>query len=346
MRRLPVFFVLDCSESMVGDNLKKMEEGLQSIVRTLRSDPYALETVHISIIVFAGVAKTLTPLVELVTFYPPRLPLGGGTSLGAALDVLMNQIDNSVVKTTHEAKGDWKPLVYLFTDGRPTDKPDSAVKRWVSQYARQAMLVAIGLGKNADFTVLKQLTENVIVFEDSKEGDFKKFINWISASVVSQSKSLGDSGKNDDLPILDETVMKIVKEPPRLPDEPSVTFVGRCHKTIKPYLIKFDRESEFVSTGFLKLDISKYHLTGCYPLDEDYFTWTDPKVSDLQVNTSSLVGNPGCPHCGNLTAFAVCGCGKLMCLNGPGTVTCPWCKKSVSFGSGSSDGFNVGRGRG
>ena len=33
MRRLPVFFVVDCSESMVGDNLKKMEDGLQAIVR-------------------------------------------------------------------------------------------------------------------------------------------------------------------------------------------------------------------------------------------------------------------------------------------------------------------------
>ncbi|ECR4294479.1 hypothetical protein F1D15_23690, partial [Salmonella enterica subsp. enterica serovar Kentucky] len=29
MRRLPVFFVLDCSESMIGENLKKMTDGLQ-----------------------------------------------------------------------------------------------------------------------------------------------------------------------------------------------------------------------------------------------------------------------------------------------------------------------------
>lgn len=30
MRRLPVFFVLDCSESMIGENLKKMTALLQS----------------------------------------------------------------------------------------------------------------------------------------------------------------------------------------------------------------------------------------------------------------------------------------------------------------------------
>ncbi|EHH6251096.1 hypothetical protein J8P50_004268 [Salmonella enterica] len=36
MRRLPVFFVLDCSESMIGENLKKMTDGLQMIVGDLR----------------------------------------------------------------------------------------------------------------------------------------------------------------------------------------------------------------------------------------------------------------------------------------------------------------------
>ena len=57
MRRLPVFFVLDCSESMAGDKIAKMESGLQSIVRNLRTDPHALETVHVSVLAFAGVAK-------------------------------------------------------------------------------------------------------------------------------------------------------------------------------------------------------------------------------------------------------------------------------------------------
>ncbi len=44
MRRLPVFFVLDCSESMIGENLKKMTDGLQMIIGDLRKDPHALET--------------------------------------------------------------------------------------------------------------------------------------------------------------------------------------------------------------------------------------------------------------------------------------------------------------
>ena len=348
MRRLPVFFVLDCSESMVGENLKNMEDGLQSVIRTLRTDPHALESVYVSIIAFAGIAKTIAPLVEVVSFYSPKLPLGGGTSLGAALDTLMAEIDKSVVRTTSDMKGDWKPIVYLFTDGRPTDNPTPALDRWNAKYASKANLIAVSLGKDADFSILKKLTENVIVFEDTNDGDFKKFVTWISASVVAQSKSVGENRENQGLPDFDESVMQLVKEPIALADEACVTLVGRCHKTRKPYIIKYDREVKPVTTRDFKLNVSSYHLAGCYPLEEEYFAWSDNKAANLKVNTSALMGSPGCPHCGNLTAFAVCGCGKLLCVNGPGAVTCPWCETSVSFGPDSCDdgGFDVARGRG
>ena len=90
MRRLPIFLVIDVSESMVGQPLRQMQEGISRMIATLRRDPYALETVYLSVIAFAGVAKTLAPLVELVAFYPPRLPVGSGTSLGAALNHVMD----------------------------------------------------------------------------------------------------------------------------------------------------------------------------------------------------------------------------------------------------------------
>ncbi|MDR2164687.1 MAG: VWA domain-containing protein [Zoogloeaceae bacterium] len=346
MRRLPVFFVLDCSESMVGANLQKMEECLQVVTRALRTDPYALETVYVSVIAFAGTTRTIAPLVEVVSFYPPKLPLGSGTSLGTALDALMTEIDRNVVKTTPDAKGDWKPIVYLITDGHPTDDPGPAIERWNAKYARKTTLVAIGLGKNADFTVLKRLTENVIVYEESKEGDFQKFVKWISASVVAQSKSVGEGVDSDTLPTLDESVMRIVKEPPPVADESCVTLVGRCQKTRRPYLIKYEREVQAVATRDFRVDVTQYHLAGCHPLEEDYFAWSDMRATEFKVNTASLVGSPGCPHCGNITAFAVCSCGKLLCVNGPGEVTCPWCKQQVSFGTEASDAFDVGRSRG
>lgn len=349
MRRLPIFFLLDCSESMVGDKLKKMEDGLQAIVGILRTDPHALDTVYISVIAFAGVAKTIAPLVEVASFYPPKLPLGGGTNLGEALNALMSEIDKSVIKTTPDQKGDWKPIVYLFTDGCPTNDPSDAIDRWNSKYSKKATLIAVGLGKDADFSVLKRLTENVMVFEDTHEGDFKKFVNWVTASVVAHSKSVGEGLDENALRLTDNLVVKVVKELPVVADESCVTLVGRCQKTRKPYIIKYDRELQDVATRDFKIQVSRYHLSGCYPIDEEYFSWSAQDNADLKINTTGLVGSPGCPHCGNATAFAVCECGKLMCLNEPGKAICPWCEKNITFSPGSSaeeGGFEVGRGRG
>ena len=123
MRRLPVYFLVDVSESMVGAPIQQVQDGMRMIVQELRTDPYALETAYISVIAFAGKAKCVSPLTELYKFYPPTFPIGGGTSLGNALEFLMDDMDKTLVRTTTEQKGDWKPIVFLFTDGNPTDNP-------------------------------------------------------------------------------------------------------------------------------------------------------------------------------------------------------------------------------
>jgi uncharacterized protein YegL len=324
-----------------------MEEALQAVLRSLRTDPHALESVYVSVIAFAGIAKTIAPLVEVASFYPPKLPLGGGTNLGAALDALMAEIDRSVVKTTADAKGDWKPIVYLFTDGHPTNDPTPAIGRWNAKFARKTRLIAVGFGKNVDFSVLKRLTEEVLIYEETQAGDWQKFVKWITASITLQSKSVGENNiEKFDLLDLDESILHIVKEAPPRADESCVVLVGRCQKTRKPYIIKYEREVQKLTTQDFQVDIANYHLTGCYPLQEDYFAWSDQRATDLKVSTASLVGSPGCPHCGNITAFALCSCGKLLCVNGPGEAICPWCKQTGTFGMSASDDFEVGRGQG
>jgi uncharacterized protein YegL len=354
MRRLPVFFVLDCSESMVGDNLHQMQQGMQYVMQHLRQDPYALETVQVSVIAFAGIVRTLVPLVEVFAYYPVNLPLGGGTNLGKALEHLMNEIDRHVIKTTAEAKGDWKPIVYLFTDGRPTDRCEDAIYRWNKRYARRVTLVALGIGKAVDFTTLKRLTEHTIVFEqlqqdEFKQEGFKKFFQWISASVMAQSKSIGSGVQQDVLPPLDERFMHLAKDfkPETNIDEQCVTLVGRCQKLGKPYIIKYDREIQYQAPEGLGISLYHFKLDECYPLSEDYFSWSDNAAHQQQVNTTLLQGAQSCPHCFADTAFAMCGCGKLMCYDGfSEEVACPWCRRQVSFGYGGDEGFDVQRGKG
>jgi uncharacterized protein YegL len=60
MRRLPIYFLIDISESMVGEPIQQVEEGLATIIQALKTDPNAIETVWVSIIVFAGQAKNIS----------------------------------------------------------------------------------------------------------------------------------------------------------------------------------------------------------------------------------------------------------------------------------------------
>ena len=347
MRRLPIFFLLDVSESMVGDNHRQIQQGLERLVKSLRTDPHALETVFLSIIAFAGKPRTLAPLTELAVFYPPRLPIGAGTSLGAALEHLMNDITRSVMKTTPERKGDWKPVVYLMTDGKPTDDVSAAITRWKAGFANSATLVAIGIGKHASLDVLNKISDNVLHLDATTEEDFRKFIDWVTMSVVAQSRSVstnaGVSLAKIDNDIL--TLMNTVNQA-NVVDEDFVILPGRCQKSKLPYLIKYDRSLPNFQNTNISMSGGHYYLTGVFALEEDYFELSDTRCLTRTVSTTALIGAPGCPHCGNPYGFAVCGCGQIMCIRGDGPATCPTCKQECNFGQSDGAGFDVGRGRG
>ncbi|MDR1544357.1 MAG: VWA domain-containing protein, partial [Prevotellaceae bacterium] len=182
MRRLPICFLIDVSESMVGEPIEQVQDGIATIVKELRTDPYSLETVYVSIVAFAGKATKLSPLTELYNFYPPKLPVGSGTSLGNALSFLMNDLDTSIQKTTLEEKGDWKPIIFLFTDGNPTDEYQTAFNRWNQKYRKSANLVVVSIGDNADLSILGKISDNVLQLKATDKESFKQFFKWVTAS--------------------------------------------------------------------------------------------------------------------------------------------------------------------
>ncbi|MBQ0832407.1 TerY-C metal binding domain-containing protein [Marinobacter sp.] len=349
MRRLPIFFMLDVSESMAGEPLAQLQRAMESIVEQLRQDPNALETVHVSVIAFAGKAGTVVPMVDLMSFYPPRLPLGGGTALGEALDELMTRIEVDVKKTTPNQRGDWEPVIYLLTDGRPTDRTEAAIKRWRQHYASRAHLIAATLGGAADVQVLKQLTDDVVSLDTGSGEDLSRFAQWVSASVAAQSQAL-DTGKNApgiSLSKASDVGISLVKTGDSTPvDDQVVVFTGRCHRNKKPYLLKYNAIP--VPGGLAGITSQGiYGLEGAYSLSEEYFEWSSMDSTKASISSDQLEGVPPCPHCSALSSFALCRCGKLMCCNGPGVQTCPWCDTDIEFGEGSgSSSFDVGRGQG
>ncbi|WP_026878867.1 TerY-C metal binding domain-containing protein [Ignatzschineria larvae DSM 13226] len=341
MRRLPIFFLLDCSESMAGAKLDHMKQGLKKIVEDLRHDPHALETVYISVIAFAGKAKTIVPLIDLVSFYPPVLPIGSGTSLGAALHELQKQIDLQVKKSSPEQKGDWKPVVYLLTDGYPTDDVKPEIDRWHQSYTNKAKLIAISIGQSANLELLRSLTPDLFLFDETQDKDFRQFIQWITASISMHSQSVDGQVSEQKSNIISLAKSNL---PPSFDDQ-CVVLTGKCSTTQKPYLIKYENYDNMV---YLNKDTRRqYRLQGCFSVDEDYFAWSDDRAFSLSINTQQLSGFPSCPHCSNGVAFALCRCGHLLCVGQSAQAQCPWCQRHIQFDpdSGNED-FDVSRGRG
>jgi len=202
MRRLPVYLVLDVSGSMHGEPIESVRNGMQVLVSTLRSDPYALETAHLSVITFDSAAQQVTPLTELMTFQPPFIEAGSLTALGAALRLTKECIEREVRKTTPEQKGDWKPLVFLMTDGQPNDDWRKGLEEF--RKASVGLVVACAAGDQADVSILKEITEAVVYLSTADAGTIGAFFKWVSASISTSSKKIDltkkDSGSIDQLP--------------------------------------------------------------------------------------------------------------------------------------------------
>ncbi len=188
MRRLPVYLVLDVSGSMSGEPIEAVRNGMQVLVSTLRTDPYALETAYLSVITFDEHANQVVPLTELISFQSPTINPGSTTSLGAALKVTKECIEREVQKASAEAKGDWKPLVFIMTDGQPTDDWQRGLDEF--RKVKTGMVIACAAGPGADTNVLKQITEIVVTLDTADSSTIGAFFKWVSASISTSSKKV------------------------------------------------------------------------------------------------------------------------------------------------------------
>jgi len=204
-RRLPVYLVLDVSGSMTGEPIEAVRQGVKALLADLRGDPQALETAYLSVITFSNGAQQVCPLTELTTFTEPHLVASGSTALGEALKLLGQCVDREVRRSTPTQKGDWKPLIFLMTDGQPTDSWEAAADE--IKQKRVGNIIACAAGPHAQASVLKRATEIVVELNNLQPDQLKAFFKWVSSSIRTTSQNIAQ-------PVADGTPVNLPPPPP------------------------------------------------------------------------------------------------------------------------------------
>lgn len=315
MRRLPVFVMVDVSESMAGGAIVAMHNGLQILHQALMKDPQVIEIGAISIISFGAKAQVEVPLESVLDIRIPSLDLSSGTSLGAAFETLTNEIDSKVTKTTHEVRGDYKPVIFLITDGQPTDNWRKGYSKFRKHYP-SLTIHAVGCGDDVDFSVLKEITPNTYMLKDMSAESFGKLFQCVTASVRSVTASMmsGDNVKDDLTEWTDGAVEKPSEEDCRpVGESRQVLIPAQCSLTNRHYLLRY-RRGETGGFSFAAAHPLEQKLMGC-------------GTKGGNINVSELDNTEmKCPHCGNTDAFYCTSCNMLVCIRkGSKHAHCPGC---------------------
>ncbi len=185
--RCPCVLLLDVSRSMAGTKIAQLNEALGAYRAELAADTLAAQRVEVAIVTFGGQVETVCPFVTVDRFVPPTLKVHGNTPLGAAVLHGINLLAQRKQFYRQSGLHYFRPWLFLFTDGGPTDDWKEAREQVQRGEAAKAFaFFAVGV-EGAKFDVLRQLSVREPL--RLRENRFREMFLWLSQSQKSVSRS-------------------------------------------------------------------------------------------------------------------------------------------------------------
>lgn len=197
-KSMVIFFMVDTSESMQGSKLDSLNKVMNEILPELIGVGEAGTDVKVAVLSFSSGCEWITPEPVLVEEYQhwENLQAEGVTDLGDACTELCSKLSRK--SFLHSPSLSYAPVIFLITDGYPTDnykKGFDLLKK--NRWFQYGLKVALAIGSNVDMDVLYDFTDDEeLVLQAFGAEMLKKLVREIavtSSKIGSTSMTLTDT---------------------------------------------------------------------------------------------------------------------------------------------------------
>ncbi len=192
--RVPVILCLDTSTSMAGDPIMELAKGVALFYESIFDDEIARYSAEIGIVTFGygGVQRA-------AEFGPverePSLDIqaGGRTPMGEAVCQALDMLEDRKQEYQSAGVDYFQPWLVLMTDSMPNDANPGVIREAIQRIGdlvrqKRLSIFPIGIGLHADMDTLRQFSPKRDPVR-LRGLEFRKFFEWLSASVQQVSAS-------------------------------------------------------------------------------------------------------------------------------------------------------------
>ena len=161
---------------MSGAPIAAVNQGISRLIDSLRNDATAAKSVWLSVITYDKDVKVLLPLTALSEVAPLHIecPQSGPTHLGEGLQVL-----NECVGREVKSSVDQSPLLFVMTDGKPSDVQLFNEQYPVIQQRGFAKIVGCAAGPKAKADELRKFCEPVLSIDNIDAAALAQFFQLL-----------------------------------------------------------------------------------------------------------------------------------------------------------------------
>jgi len=185
--RAACVLLVDTSGSMKGEPIAALNAGLVQFAEALREDRLASKRVEVAVVGFGERVDVISEFTSPELFHPQPLKAVGGTPLGAGINLALDLLAARQKQYREGGITPYRGMVYLVTDGAPTDEWQRAAQRvQAGERAKSFMFCSVGVD-GADTQVLSQISLSAPVMLRGLA--FGAMFRWLSSSLSAVSRS-------------------------------------------------------------------------------------------------------------------------------------------------------------